>query len=191
MVGYAGYSTISGMRTIYSIGQKYQKKDYAQYGWHNGVANTIFYFARWRQHNEGDGIYWTTAWQLNEEKDLVKKAFLNDLYAGKFIIINNQGQLVAAPTPQQVFQVIRQELQELAHDKELLAQFTDVRYAISQPEEFHPDVSYTQFLWPNYNAASQTYIELDVMMKRLEKLLGIVAELRAAVGGHGWPKMVR
>ena len=189
VASYVGYTTLSGMHGVYHIKKKYEKKEYTQDGWHSGVAQTdIFYFARWRQCNEGDGLYWTTAWQLDEEIALVKKQFLKDLYAGKFVVINSQGKRVPSPTPQQVFTAIRAELQELARDKQTLSAYTDVYYAISQPEEFHSDISYTKFLWPNYNGASRLYIELDVMMKRLQKLLDIVASLRAAVGGHGWPK---
>ena len=186
---YVGFTTLNGMHGVYYINKKYEKKEYTQDGWHSDLDKTnIFYFARWRQYNEGDGLYWTTAWQLNEEIELVKKQFLKDLYAGKFIVIDLKGKRIPSPTPQQVFTAIRAELQELDKDKKTLAAYTDVYYAISQPEEFHPDISYMKFLWPNYNGASRLYIEIDVMMKRLQKLLDIVASLRAAVGGHGWPK---
>lgn len=187
---YIGGTTLDNMKTIYRIKKKYQRTEHSHDGWHRAAGQApAFYFARWRQVNEGDGIYWTTAWQINEDSQQVKKKFLQDLYAGKFVVMNDEGELIPFPTPQQVLGAIRAELQELAKDKEALAPLTDVYYAFARPEEFCPDISYARLLWPNYNAASRLYIELDIMMKRLEKVLDIVAELRATVGGHGWPRI--
>lgn len=188
---YIGHSTLSGMYNVYRLKKKYERKERNEHQWHAGISQIdVLYFARWRQFNPGDDFYWTTAWQLEQDIKTVKTYFLKDLYAGKFVVINAQGKLVTSPTPDQVFVALRSELQELSKDKQLVAPLTDIHYTLSQPEEFHPNVSYTKVLWPNYNAASQVYIELDIMMKRLEKLLDIVAELRASVGGSGWPKSV-
>lgn len=181
VAGWAGYSLYSGSRELYSLKKKYKNHERQLNEWHN-LQSSNFYFARWRQLSEGDGSYWGTPWQIDNDFYNVKEWLLHDIYAGRFQVNNK------TPLPDQLLQIIRDELQELAHDKNSVAPYTDVYYAFNQPEEFHPDVSYKRFLWPTYNVASRLYIELDVMMKRLQSLIDVVASIRKEVGSNGWPR---
>lgn len=179
-----GYDCIEG---IYS---KYNLKTMPHTYWNDRESNDQrFLFCRWRQKDDqyGDGMYWSTAWWMNEYRTEVKRKLIHDAYAGRLILFENN-KSIEMPNPVQVFQALKQEMKMLHEDKKKLKRYTIMCYDVDQPEAFHPDASYWSLLWPNYNKASQLYIEIVMMLRRLDILQEIIAEIRAEVGGNGWPQ---
>ncbi|MEX0940733.1 MAG: hypothetical protein WDZ41_05205 [Candidatus Babeliales bacterium] len=189
---YGLYEWFSGYKEIQKIKKHYQVRTTVEDYWKeaNAKKDELFLFCRWRQQDDrfGDGYYWPTAWLMNEEKYLVRTAFIKDIYAQR-IRVQINGKKIDNPSPIQVMVALNKEIEQLQEDKQLLKKYTDVYRNVEQPEAFHPDNSGVRIFWPNYNLASQIYIELVVMLKRLETLRDIISSIRTEVGGNGWPRL--
>ncbi len=189
---YGLYSCISGYYKVKRIKKNYtvktQPKDY-WYASSREKGKEPFLFCRWRQQDDryGDGYYWPTAWLMNEEQNLVKKRFIQDIHAQRIEIISN-GKIINKPRPDQVISAITDEIEQLELDKRALKRYTTVYLQFNQAEEVRPDNSFWRMFWPNYNMASKLYIEVVTMLKRLEILRDIVATIRSQVHGGGWPR---
>ncbi len=189
---YGLYSWVSGYYEIKRIKKNYTVKTKPNNYWQafsREKEKELFLFCRWRQQDDryGDGYYWPTAWLMNEEQDLVKKRFIQDIHAQRIEIISN-GKLTNKPRPDQVIAAITDEIEQLEQDKRELKRYTTVYLQFNQAEEVKAYNSFWRMFWPNYNMASKLYIEVVTMLKRLEILRDIVATIRSQVHGGGWPR---
>lgn len=180
---YFGYKDIKALEKKYALVTK--SVDY----WNNFYPEEQFLFCRWRQLDDryGDGFYWPTAWLCHEERHAVRSVLIRDIHAQR-IVYTYQGKKIQSPKPSQVIAAVNAELLELEQDKRRLQAYTPIHRTVEQPEAFHPDMSWRRILWPNYNKASKLYIEIVQMMKRLEVIRDIVAQIRSEVSGDRWPR---
>lgn len=187
---YSLYSTLKGYKEIKAIQKKYKVKTQMADYWNDFYQDESFLFCRWRQQDDhyGDGFYWPTAWLCNEERKEVRNVFIQDIHAQRIGIVSN-GNKTKKPKPSQVITAISKELDAIEKDKKQLQAYTNVYRSVEQPEAFHPDTSIKRLFWPNYNRASNLYIELVQMMKRLRVIRDIVAGIRAETSSDRWPKV--
>jgi hypothetical protein len=188
---YALYAWKSGLNEIKALRKKYSRAMRPVDYWNEEMReDEQFLFCRWRQQDNqmGDGYYWPTAWWMEQDSRNVQYALMQDIHAGR-IVIKEGARVIKNLTPTHVINAIDRELRMLNEDKKLLKKYTDVYQRINQPEEFAPDTSYWRILWPNYNRASRLFIEIVIMMQRLEVLRTIVANIKIQAGGNGWPRI--
>jgi hypothetical protein len=187
---YALYAWKSGLNEIKALKRKYTRRSKPVNHWQDqSLQAEPFLFSRWRQQDDqaGDGFYWPTAWWLQNDEYNAQRKFLQDLYAG-VIRVYEGGKVLENPTPQHVMHAINQELKMIQDDKKILKKYTDIYRSVKQPEEFKPNLSLARaFLWPNYNRASRLYVDMVIMINRLEVLRTLVAKMLSGVAGNGWP----
>jgi hypothetical protein len=187
---YATHAAYVGYQEISAIEKKYCLTTKAVDYWNNFYPEEKFLFCRWRQLDDryGDGYYWPTAWLCHEERMLVRTAFIRDVHAQRIEIIH-ETKKIKSPKPSQVMTALNAELFDLEQDKKRLQAYTTIYRTVDQPEAFHPDVTWKRMLWPNFNRASKLYIEIVQMMKRLEVIRDIVAQIRSEVSEDYWPRV--
>lgn len=183
---YSLYAWYTGFFDIRTIRYKYKREIRPKDHWSGKKEDEKpFLFCRWRQQDDsyGDGIYWSTAWWMHEHRDEVVKQLIKDIYSNRIKIGSSE-----LPKPDEVLKAINRELKELEADKETLKRYTNVYRTMESAEEWHPDKSKWRIFWPNYNHASRLYIDLVIMLKRLEVLRDIISSMKLSSGGHGWPQ---
>ncbi|MGE0206841.1 MAG: hypothetical protein AB7R69_03240 [Candidatus Babeliales bacterium] len=186
---YSVYAAVQGYREIRDIAHKYAVTPKAVDYWNNFYSDEPFLLCRWRQQDDryNDGYYWPTAWLCHEEQHMVRKKLIEDVHAQRIAVTLN-GKKITQPKPSQLMQALTQEIQSLEQDKCRLQAYTPIYRSVEQPEDFHPALGISRILWPNYNRASQLYIDIVQMMKRLEVLRSIVGKLRSELVDDRWPK---
>lgn len=183
---YGLYAWLSTWADIVNIKHKYQGRTRPTDFWKESPYQEKTLFCRWRQLDDqfGDGVYWPTGWWLKAHEEEIEEKLLQDIYAGR-IRLSYRG----TPTPKDVIAAINEEMNQLSGDLLYMRRYTDVYRRYGQPEAFVPDRSDMRVFWPNYNRASQLYVELAMMLGRLVVLQEIVAGLCAKTGGNRWPRL--
>lgn len=186
---YGMYRAAEGFLIVRDLRQKYARPERVTSHWQGMKPKAQrFMFARWRQMDDyyGDGYYWPTVWSVTEEKHNVVYYLYKDILSHRIVIKLGDYDIVS-PTPLQVIEALKKEIEEIESDLRLLEPYTNINRVMEQPEEFRPDHSYWRIFWPNYNRASQCYVELVVMLKRLYALIEIVSEVRMNSSKEDWP----
>lgn len=172
----ASYMTVKARYELWKIKQRYYQSDRSEREWAMPHAVESSLLARWRQNNQfGDGIFWPTAFWMKEDVRVVQSNLLRDMRAGKLLITNQSGTVITSPTLADVLAAIKREMKQLAKDLKFISYYTNVSATYLQPEEFEAETGLAQILWPNYNMASELFVELDLLLKRLDALREIVA----------------